>query len=426
MKHEFYVNSTPLSNYGVYWDGSQLFDKPSKDVTFFSVPGRNGDLFSDNQRFNNINITIKCYIKSNFVENFENLTNFLYSINGYAELTNTQEPNYIRLGQLVDAIQPQTEQFNESGAFELVFNCQPQKYIKNNGSLSYQLSTSNISGMFPRSSEIVQQLFSKIPALYIPNDEMFIFMDLAAISGAYVGNFTQINASWSGGNDFFMLFTIDEDRTFDNPSLLNVIAYDNESLVNKSVTIGSSTTDGIPYIMFGFRDSGTVPVTLKFNGTAKSRTYSAVDIHEIGVNGATGNRFKTLNLYYSAISQDFDDSENMLYLYREVNGELVATGYIKTRFDRLGADGYSSLLYRYRKIYSNIGVASEAIKISIDLDQLEAVIAEANNLPEMNINDYVEIVGDLQGIGRLYAIGTHGQGGGALMSYEYNVEGWRV
>jgi len=223
-----------------------------------------------------------------------------------------------------------------------------------------------------------------------------------------------------------MLFTIKEDRAFDNSSVINVIAYDSVSLVNKSVAIESSTTDGIPYVMFGFRNSGTVPVTLNFNGTAKSRTYNANEIHEIGANGATGNKFKTLNLYYGAISQDFDDSGNMLYLYREVNGELVAAGYIKTRFDRLGADGYSSLLYRYRKIYSNIGVASEVIKFSIDLDQLEAVIAEANNLPEMNINDYVEIVGDLQGIGRLYAIGADGQGGGILMSYQYNVEGWRV
>lgn len=425
MKHEFYVNGTPLSNYGVYWDGSQLFDKPSKDVTFFPVPGRNGDLFSNNQRFNNINISIKCYIKSNFVENFENLTNFLYSINGYAELTNTQEPNYFRLGQLVDDIQPQTEQFNESGAFKLVFNCQPQKYIKNNGSLSHQFATVNISGMFPRSSEIVQQLFSKIPVVYIPNDEMFVLMDLSAIGEGYTGNFTQINASWSGGNDFFMLFTI-KDRTFDNPSGINVIAYDSVSLVNKSVTIESPTLDGIPYVMFGFRNSGTVPVTLEYNGTAKSRTYSSVDIHEIGANGATGNRFKILNLYYAALNQYFDDSGNMLYMYREVNGELIAAGYIKTRFDRLGADGYSSLLYKYRKIYSNIDVASDVIKISIDLDQLEAVIAEANNLPEMNINDYVEIVGDLQGIGRLYAIGAYGQGTGLLMSYQYNIEGWRV
>lgn len=127
---EFYVNGTPLSTYGVTWDGSQLFDKPEKDVKFFQIPARNGDLSIFNGRYKNIDIKVNCFIREDFPTNYNNLINFLYSQKGYARLENDIDSEVYRMGQFVTKMTPQTGAYNKSGIFTLVFNCMPQRYLK--------------------------------------------------------------------------------------------------------------------------------------------------------------------------------------------------------------------------------------------------------------------------------------------------------
>ena len=56
-------NNKPFSDFNTYYDGSQLFDMPDKDITFYSVIGRNGDLSISNNRYNNIEIKVNCFIR---------------------------------------------------------------------------------------------------------------------------------------------------------------------------------------------------------------------------------------------------------------------------------------------------------------------------------------------------------------------------
>lgn len=127
---EFYVNGTALSTFGVYWDGSQLWDKPEKDVKFFQIPARNGDLSIFNGRYKNVTIRVNCFIRENFVENFNNLMNFLYTQNGYARLENDVDSLVYRMGQYVTKTTPQTGPYNKNGLFTLEFNCMPQRFLK--------------------------------------------------------------------------------------------------------------------------------------------------------------------------------------------------------------------------------------------------------------------------------------------------------
>ena len=127
---EFYVNGTALSTFGVTWDGSQLFDKPEKDVKFFQIPARNGDLSIFNGRYKNIDIRVNCFIRENFVENFNNLMVFLYTQNGYARLENDVDTLAYRMGQYVRRTEPNTGPYNKNGLFTLEFNCMPQRFLK--------------------------------------------------------------------------------------------------------------------------------------------------------------------------------------------------------------------------------------------------------------------------------------------------------
>ena len=123
-------NNINLSTYHTFVDGSQLFDIPDKDVTFYSIPGKNGDLSISNDRFNNIEISINCFIRENFIENYNNLINFLMSQEGYGRLEYSAENDIFRQASFVKGIQPDTGAFLKYGTFTLVFNCKPQKWLK--------------------------------------------------------------------------------------------------------------------------------------------------------------------------------------------------------------------------------------------------------------------------------------------------------
>lgn len=117
-------------DFQTFYDGSLTFSKPAKDVEFFSVPGKNGDLSISNDRFSNIEIRIPCFIRRNFRVNFSALLDFLTSIEGYQKLETNEEPDMYRLAQFVSAVEPQTGSFMHYGSFELVFNCKPQLFYK--------------------------------------------------------------------------------------------------------------------------------------------------------------------------------------------------------------------------------------------------------------------------------------------------------
>lgn len=119
-----------LMDFQTHHDGSLTFSKPAKDVEFFSVAGKNGDLSISNNRFSNIELRIPCFIRKNFRTNFSALVDFLSSTEGYQRLETNEEPDMYRLAQFVSAVEPQTGAFMHYGSFELVFNCKPQVFYK--------------------------------------------------------------------------------------------------------------------------------------------------------------------------------------------------------------------------------------------------------------------------------------------------------
>ena len=123
-------NNVSLATYNTFWDGSELFVTPEKDVTFYEVPGRNGELTISNNRYKAKEISVNCFIRENFVSNFAVLVDFLYAQDGYCRFENSKEFDIYQMASFVSAIEPNTGAFLKYGEFTLVFKVYPQKWLK--------------------------------------------------------------------------------------------------------------------------------------------------------------------------------------------------------------------------------------------------------------------------------------------------------
>lgn len=134
-------NGVNLLDFQTHSDDSQFFTTPAKEVEFFSVPGRSGDLSISKNRFSNLTKQVNCFIREEFTKNYSALMDYLYSVETYGRIEYESEPDIFILGQFVDAIEPQTGSFLHYGSFTLTFNCKPQKWLKS-GEIPIEVSSS--------------------------------------------------------------------------------------------------------------------------------------------------------------------------------------------------------------------------------------------------------------------------------------------
>ena len=130
MRDVLTFNGRSLADFNTFFDGSKSFGSPEPDYDIISIPGRNGDLSIYNNRYKDMNISIPCFIRDNFLENYRNLMAFLNSAHGYLRLESSKEPEYFRKALFLGSVEPTTYAFNASGKFTLNFRCHPQRYLK--------------------------------------------------------------------------------------------------------------------------------------------------------------------------------------------------------------------------------------------------------------------------------------------------------
>ena len=103
----------------------------SRDISYTSVPGRNGDLITDNGRYKNVNIPYKLTLLHNtereFVELTHQIKGWLLAEQGYFRLWDSYDKKYFRLGSYSDEVDIEQE-LRDLGGLSLTFNCKPFKY----------------------------------------------------------------------------------------------------------------------------------------------------------------------------------------------------------------------------------------------------------------------------------------------------------
>lgn len=138
-----------FEDYGIKADGVDSWRKPERDRTLVHVPGRNGDLILDNGCWQNIQLTYHCLIKEGWETQFPEFVKRLYSeaINGYRLLFDDSHPGEYRMAEFAGPIDPTLWFVQDTGVFNIVFNCKPAIYIIT-GSETIDFSAANGTASF--------------------------------------------------------------------------------------------------------------------------------------------------------------------------------------------------------------------------------------------------------------------------------------
>ena len=130
-----------LSAFGVYVGNTSAFKSPEREITDVVVPGRNGSLTRDENRFNNVALSYECYVVEDAPQNFKALQEILLSSASYRRLEDSIDPDYYRMARVhaetdFDIISTMHEQ----GTFQVEFDCLPQRFYKS-GETAVEVTT---------------------------------------------------------------------------------------------------------------------------------------------------------------------------------------------------------------------------------------------------------------------------------------------
>lgn len=119
-------------DYGVYITGQAVYNAPQRDVEMINIPGRNGAFELDKGRFQNIEVTYKAGIfaksESEFAQTISAFRNFLCSRLKYCQLTDDYNSGEFRMAVYKSGLEVTPAQLI-AGEFDIVFECQPQRFL---------------------------------------------------------------------------------------------------------------------------------------------------------------------------------------------------------------------------------------------------------------------------------------------------------
>lgn len=131
MRQQYFMFDGKSSrDFSVWINGGGTFGSPERDVQTIKVPGRNGDLIMDNGRYHNLDVIYQAYISEDFSQNFGAFKAWIESRRGYKRLADSYHPDHYRLARLKEPLQPSMGAFNRYGTFDIVFDCDPRKFLK--------------------------------------------------------------------------------------------------------------------------------------------------------------------------------------------------------------------------------------------------------------------------------------------------------
>lgn len=137
MLHSFTFNGRDSREFGLYIAKKQSYDKPSRDMSFQAVPGRNGDIIIDNGGYNNLDVTLglRLFVKQiapewgnhDFAEAYKKVVDWLMVEPNYYEYTDTYDPDYYRLGCIKSGIKVTQKRYDVVD-LSLSLSFKPYKY----------------------------------------------------------------------------------------------------------------------------------------------------------------------------------------------------------------------------------------------------------------------------------------------------------
>lgn len=186
----------------------------SRDISYTSVPGRSGDLITDNGRYKNIDIPYKFSLLNDSELSFAEITHkikgWLLSESGYFRLWDSYDSKYFRLASYSDEVNIEQE-LRDTGTLSLTFNCKPQKYsLEGENTVILTAAGSLYNDEFFPSAPYIKIVGSGTITLTV-NNNSFTFTDIneyieidSEIMNAYKGVVAQNNKMTGSGFPTFL------------------------------------------------------------------------------------------------------------------------------------------------------------------------------------------------------------------------------
>ena len=125
---------------------------PARDMTAQGLPGRNGDVLIDNQRYPNVTMTYWVMIRNDFDNVYQAMRSFLLSRKGYCRLTDSWNTAEYYEAYVAEDIEPIVSRGRGEGAFLLTFIRKPQRFLvsaETPVTLTASTTTVNTGTLFP-------------------------------------------------------------------------------------------------------------------------------------------------------------------------------------------------------------------------------------------------------------------------------------
>ena len=130
----FVYNGVSSLDMGLRIESKNVFSAPEYDVTFQSIPGRNGDLILPNGRYPNVQVTYSVFLPAKSIaelaEKITKVKAWLYGEqNAYHTLSDSYDTVYTRKAVYSGSLDIE-DQLNRIGVFTVSFSCYPLRFLR--------------------------------------------------------------------------------------------------------------------------------------------------------------------------------------------------------------------------------------------------------------------------------------------------------
>lgn len=133
MMDTFTFNGYSSASYNIYVIGTNDAELPDFDYSARSIEGLTRDMHTSNKRLKNKNVVYHCFCTQNAAENVSRFLGILMSDSIYGKIEDTIHPEYYKVGTYAGGTTPKFYGSNDVSTFDLIFDCDPRKFLKNNG-----------------------------------------------------------------------------------------------------------------------------------------------------------------------------------------------------------------------------------------------------------------------------------------------------
>lgn len=131
--------------YGLFATDAGIYNAPEPDVNAIPIAGGNGDLLIPNNRYKNISVRYPCVILSQLASNLDTIKAYLLSDPDYVRIEDSFDTTHFRKGRFIGGTEVKPTMDGTAGAFELEFDCKPQRFLKSGETIVSLTSAGSIS-----------------------------------------------------------------------------------------------------------------------------------------------------------------------------------------------------------------------------------------------------------------------------------------